>query len=50
LRRWLFEIGLLPIIGNKGYGLTWPGPLHKRIARRVGAGFIWVGNRLGADR
>lgn len=46
--RWLYQIGLLPILTNKGYGLTWPGPLHKRIGWRIGRGLIWMGRKMGA--
>jgi hypothetical protein len=46
--RWLYQIGLFPIFGNKGYGLTWPGPLHRRIGRKIGRIFILIGKALGA--
>jgi len=46
--RWFYDIGLLPIFGNKGCGLTWPGPLHRRLGRKLGRIFIWIGKRLGA--
>lgn len=44
----LYRIGIRPIFGNKGHGLTWPGPLHKRIGRRIGNVFVRLGRGLGA--
>ena len=48
IRRRLYDIGLLPIFGNKGYGLTWPGPLHRRLAIKLGEALITAGKKFGA--
>lgn len=46
----LYDLGIRPVFTSKGKGLTWPGPLYKRIGWKIGAAFIRIGIAMGGEK